>query len=688
MTQFHLECALSNQWYANPIIIDDDGGMRLGSLISSPMSLSRRTLLIGDGLNRFELSTDPLVQGLDRARANRELRWLLARDSGLLSRIRRWMAFEGRLIVVGRDRSQAEAEIFAAVDRGTMRLSPVMSEPLSTGYHAFHGRLEWPRPAPPLADPLTNETRELERSLLITDCPPVFEPRPPRGETLEILTLLRGFVGDRVELRIRSRYEPEPPLHRRELSADERSDGSGSLGWDGKVDVSGEFVTRGQAPFQVELIAIDQPSYRDEAPTNLPPRRRVTILQFEDVGFATDRSLLLPSAREARGEAEVHEQHPRDDLGGLDVIAAALRFVDANPHKQVLVVGHTDSAGSDAHNLELSRERAENVAAYLSGDAEVWAALCQEHFERADFKTVHRWAAREFDWSCDPGELDNEWHAQAREARDAFRLRCNQELAEFGISLERHVKQNVADWQAIAALYDRALQARLGCDADELAELRAKLSFLGPAILGCGERWPAEAIGLDVHALEDNRRVELLFFDPGEAPELADDPPGVDIYGRGEYLPEYLPPDPHSYEGLRDYEVWVQLRDHWVSEPLPGANYELWGPVPNETFRRSGTTDSDGRLREVEVAPGDYVVQIGESFTVAGARYAGLCYADDRPDVQRMPGLGEAPAHGPRIYDDAWQIFTQAGPDDFIDEIESDDESLAEYEDDDSEGAE
>ena len=47
-------------------------------------------------------------------------------------------------------------------------------------------------------------------------------------------------------------------------------------------------------------------------------------------------------------------------------LAPVLQVVKDQPGVRILVVGHTDSVGSDAYNLKLSRQRADSVAAYLA----------------------------------------------------------------------------------------------------------------------------------------------------------------------------------------------------------------------------------------------------------------------------------------------------------------------------------
>jgi len=69
------------------------------------------------------------------------------------------------------------------------------------------------------------------------------------------------------------------------------------------------------------------------------------LVNLPDVTFAVDSTVISPSFRAA-----------------LDEVA---RSLEKYPNSLVDVMGHTDSSGSDAHNLDLSRRRAESVKGYL-----------------------------------------------------------------------------------------------------------------------------------------------------------------------------------------------------------------------------------------------------------------------------------------------------------------------------------
>ena len=81
------------------------------------------------------------------------------------------------------------------------------------------------------------------------------------------------------------------------------------------------------------------------APALIPEKKKSIVL--EGVNFDTNSSHLKP-----------------ESASTLDRVAEGLK---ENPDVRVEVGGHTDSQGNDAHNMQLSRDRANSVKAYLIG---------------------------------------------------------------------------------------------------------------------------------------------------------------------------------------------------------------------------------------------------------------------------------------------------------------------------------
>ncbi len=359
----------------------------------------------------------------------------------------------------------------------------------------------------------------------------------------------------------------------------------------------------------------------------------VHVVEVDDFTFATDRKLLMPD-------------------GGLGALIVILEFAREHPNKLVLIAGHTDTAGSDAHNLELSEKRARNVQLWLSGDVDAWAADCQANYEIADFKAVHLWAHQQLGWNCDPGEIDDQWHTQAKVARDVFRTQCE---ALLEIELEHHVKQNEADWRAIDDLYALIVARYLELSVEELAELRKSIVFTDPATLACGEEFPRERPTVDDEANATNRRVEVIFFEPNEVPDLAAEPLGVSLYGGERFT--FEPLEPWKLDPLTPaiFEIDIQLVDHWHREPLRSTSYTIEGPLPERLFHREGTTDGEGVLYEELLPSGHYELILGDVRMLIMAHP--VKFTPNFRDVVRVPTrTGGVFPPRPGQFDEEWEV--------------------------------
>ena len=81
-------------------------------------------------------------------------------------------------------------------------------------------------------------------------------------------------------------------------------------------------------------------------------RSRAGCVRIVGVSFALNKAFLLPAA-----------------LEGIRLLG---HMYEKYAGAEVLVVGHTDTSGSVATNLSISRQRSEAVAAYLCDDVEAW----------------------------------------------------------------------------------------------------------------------------------------------------------------------------------------------------------------------------------------------------------------------------------------------------------------------------
>jgi hypothetical protein len=81
---------------------------------------------------------------------------------------------------------------------------------------------------------------------------------------------------------------------------------------------------------------------------------------------------VTPSARADFGAAhfEIDKAFPLPTA--LETFRTIAAFANKEPQRLYLIVGHTDAQGTASHNLDLSDERAQSIAAYFKNDVEAW----------------------------------------------------------------------------------------------------------------------------------------------------------------------------------------------------------------------------------------------------------------------------------------------------------------------------
>jgi len=271
-----------------------------------------------------------------------------------------------------------------------------------------------------------------------------------------------------------------------------------------------------------------------------PEAAQLTFVELSDAHFRTNSAVVLPEG-ENPGESG---EHPA--LTSVGLIANALRFNDEHPGRSMLVAGHTDSAASESFNQKLSEERAKVAFAMLKGGSDSrtsFGKLCDGRHTTTDIQQILSWVARAFPgFDCDPGKLDG---VARKEPVRKFQLAYNANKATLNpdpTAANLLVDGTVGEltWQAFFDCYEAALKDELGEDDAGVADLRTKVVFADEEreSLGFGELFPIEELGVDEFRSQTNRRVELLFFEPGEEPDLAhaqDDPETSELYLPGRY---------------------------------------------------------------------------------------------------------------------------------------------------------
>jgi outer membrane protein OmpA-like peptidoglycan-associated protein len=274
---------------------------------------------------------------------------------------------------------------------------------------------------------------------------------------------------------------------------------------DGKGEVHLTDVPPGQYTFKLDdegsgaspahPDAAESPAADERKPEPEGPDTASVQAALEAAHFDTDKALPLP--------------------GAIPVFRAIAALLQQEPSRVVLVVGHADAVGGAAHNLELSADRAQAVAAYIRDDADAWVRFYDHPTASA------RWGTREdqlmlsaLPHSESPyydGEIDG---VAGPITRAAFKeLQKKNGLPQTG-------KADRASRRALALEY---MQAE-GTSAPA-ADVRT---------LACGERHLLEQTS---GASRANRRVDVFAFASGEIVPAPEDcregkHPGCDVYDR------------------------------------------------------------------------------------------------------------------------------------------------------------
>lgn len=311
-------------------------------------------------------------------------------------------------------------------------------------------------------------------------------------------------------------------------------------------------------------------------------------LEIEDAFFNTDSAVFLPDVPAEGGDDEdsvdtdfsndsfwdaVKASHeiftdtifdepfdPEGEEGGgpgvaeresaLHVIIAPLRFLEQNTNFELLIAGHTDTTGGKAHNEKLSSARSRSVLALLEGDRDAFVDACQEFNADEDDPVILEFAAREYKFPCDPARADKASASEVLEFQKAYNKKFDKSIDEDG-DVGKQTRGAYFD------LYEDTMTRGVG-GADKLSALRGNLRFVDDDVkfLACGEDFPIENPAADGFKSQRNRRVELLFFEESEAPEIADGTAGEKIYKEKVYKIKMLDRDEieGGFSGVVDSE--------------------------------------------------------------------------------------------------------------------------------------
>ncbi len=247
------------------------------------------------------------------------------------------------------------------------------------------------------------------------------------------------------------------------------------------------------------------------------------VLDVEDAHFHHDSAVMLPDFGDC--DAPPSDASDQNHVSGLAVLRSVYLHAEANPKQKLLIAGHADRSGADAYNLTISQQRADNVLHLLLGERAEWVAVSDKKHKVEDYQQILKFVNAQWAWGCDPGAVNNVKSAQTTEAVRTFQKNYNAGTPRLpsGFTANLAVDGDVGPqtWGAFFDVYLRMLEELMQTDAAGLAARRKTLAFVdAQRTVGCGENHPLTANEIANRQSQIDRRVEVLFFDPGEEPKL------------------------------------------------------------------------------------------------------------------------------------------------------------------------
>jgi len=280
---------------------------------------------------------------------------------------------------------------------------------------------------------------------------------------------------------------------------------------------------------------------------------RLSLLELEDLLFGLNSAVLLPYPLNDDGTIKENESGDIAKAQGLGLVYVTYRYLEEHPKKHLLITGHTDTSGEPGYNLELSRARAENVHALLMGQKRTWADVADTYHRVEDIQLLLTYYSVSLESpQLDPGSVDNQYGEKTEAALEAFQRLYNETRRYFGLTESAPITVDGVigpeTWGAFYDLYLVDLAQMLGCApvSDNLQSWREQVRYAVPdrPYVGLGESFPVEQAYKDEYRSQENRRVELLFFDENDVPTLPSSEPSSGTYSKDE-CPIY---DPSSYQ--------------------------------------------------------------------------------------------------------------------------------------------
>ncbi|HEX9740577.1 MAG TPA: peptidoglycan-binding domain-containing protein, partial [Ignavibacteriaceae bacterium] len=171
----------------------------------------------------------------------------------------------------------------------------------------------------------------------------------------------------------------------------------------------------------------------------------------------------------------------------------------------------------------------------LKGNRSKWVDSSLAKNQVEDVQQILKWISFNFQYDCDPGPKTNSMNAETKIAIEKFQKRYNLDFVDLNKhdekfertfeSIDEDGKMGKETWGAFFDMYVLELLIVMGIKEEGLIDIQSSLDFLekGPGspapVVGCGENFPKSG-STSEEANPVDRRVEILFFDETEEPEL------------------------------------------------------------------------------------------------------------------------------------------------------------------------
>jgi outer membrane protein OmpA-like peptidoglycan-associated protein len=261
---------------------------------------------------------------------------------------------------------------------------------------------------------------------------------------------------------------------------------------------------------------------------------KMHILEMEDVLFHLNSAVMMPE--NPQGESSTQGGGAGEEqikVSGIKALALVFKQFEFDPEVKMVVSGHTDTSGTAEFNFKLSKERALNILYLLYKEEEEdsrkkWAEVCYNRQKVEDYQQILTYFEKKLSCGCDPQGIDDTWGDDTKKATENFLIKMGLgnvkvKAAIYEIESDQKKRWPVSIWELVYDLYSKELYEVLEItDAELESRRKTSVKFVDDdkKIVACGESFPIDAKEKSNYRSQKNRRVELLFFDKDEAPDL------------------------------------------------------------------------------------------------------------------------------------------------------------------------